>query len=430
MSYDLYSYVPHDRMPTIKMIEDRIGGRVRLDLQDLKLAKGFVPVIFDGIATGFELFFLPITEERRAAHRRALTNDGQTTDELMRALLACDSQFSISCKATDTNELDAARLVATAIAELGDGWLRDPQKGEVRRYAPRAQVMFELLGEDGDSVRLLRAPEIGYSIALAGRPRIASKPTDGVAYDVVVALDDLGIEHGFRIDDMRAHHDPPELAKAIVTAYRNRRGKSESRVRLLPSAIATAGVVAGAQSMYGLKQAEQPTMEQLWVALHPSPSGLWALYHTTRFHNDEVNTIMWGHARSSFIDQHSWDPKRLDLPTIWPPSEFVLPSIRLELTESASRAAQAKAEALGELTRREHEQLMSVFREFAQQDYPPRLRVNDLLCDTVRSGIVAAGSPSITGVLLPGLYECKTRHDLHGWIWQCVWAIGRRLGAH
>jgi hypothetical protein len=32
---------------------------------------------------------------------------------------------------------------------------------------------FELLGSDEDETRLLRAPAVGYSIALAGHPRLA-----------------------------------------------------------------------------------------------------------------------------------------------------------------------------------------------------------------------------------------------------------------
>lgn len=70
---------------------------------------------------------------------------------------------------------------------------------------------------------------------------------------------------------------------------------------------------------------------------------------------------------------------------------------------------------------------MSVFREFAQQDYPPRMPINELLRDTVRSGINSATSNRVASVCLRGLDSCKTRHDLHGWIWGCVWAIGEAL---
>lgn len=288
-------------------------------------------------------------------------------------------------------------------------------------------MAFELLGSNADEIRLLRAPAIGYSIALAGRPRVVSVPTDGAAYDVVLALGDVEIEHGFRIDAVPSHPDPSALAMAIVTAYRNQRAKKETRVRKLSAAMATPGVIAGAQSIYGLKHLESPTMEHLWVAIHPAPHGLYVLYHTTRFRNADVNTIVWGHVRSSFIDQHSWDPQRSEAPVVWPPSEIARPSVRLELTDAAMQEAREKASELGAITADEQARLMSVFREFAQQDYPPRMPINELLRDTVRSGINSATSNRVASVCLRGLDSCKTRHDLHGWIWGCVWAIGEAL---
>ena len=178
---------------------------------------------------------------------------------------------------------------------------------------------------------------------------MVSTPTDGAAYDVVLALGDVEIEHGFRIDTVPSHPDPSALAMAIVTAYRNQRAKKETRVRKLSAAMATPGVVAGAQSIYGLTHLESPTMEHLWVAIHPAPHGLYILYHTTRFRNADVNTIVWGHVRSSFIDQHSWDPQRSEVPVVWPPSEIARPSVKLELTDAAMQEAREKAVSLERL---------------------------------------------------------------------------------
>jgi hypothetical protein len=85
----------------------------------------------------------------------------------------------------------------------------------------RPAKAFELLGSDDDETRLLRAPACGYSLALGGHPRIAPAPEGRAVYDVVLALGDVSVHHGFRIDELGAGLDPKSLAESLATAYRN-----------------------------------------------------------------------------------------------------------------------------------------------------------------------------------------------------------------
>lgn len=285
---------------------------------------------------------------------------------------------------------------------------------------------FELLASDNDETRLLCAPDCGYSIALAGHPHIAAAPAGKARYDVVLALQDLPVGHGFRIDNLPADMEPQALAVALCTAYRNQRATgADSDVKPLP--MRPPGALAGAHVIYSRRDVPEPTMEQVWVVIRPSPVGLWSLYHTCWFRNADVNNLRWAHLRASFIDQHAWDGKPRDTtPTIWPASAITLPSAKLDLTEDAWKEAAAKRLDVGHLTSQQVLGLAAIIREFAQSDLPPRAPVPEMVLDTLRLRLTDHGPPQAAAVLFRNLVECKTRHDLRGWAWQCTWAIGNR----
>lgn len=424
MSYDLNVYVRRDRLPSITALQRRTNGRVIFcDVRSLLDATGFVPVELDGELTGFELFSSEITDEDREYHRRDLERSGLTSDWMLEAMNTCELSFLLSCKSRDPREVVAARLVATTLAQLTEGWFSDPQSGEHARFS-LSQVAFELLGAEGDETRLLRAPALGYSIALTGRPRLERIPAGVPVYDAVVALGDTAAEHGFRI--------VPALnadAETLAINYRNVRSTDDAEIRPLPNAFPTRGSIGGAQVIYSLADSTEPMMEQLWIVLH----GEHALYHTTRFRNVDVNTIAWGHLRSSFIDQHWWreaEPRDAT-PSIWPESVITQPSAKLDLTEAGWRDARIKSSEIGSLSPDEQRVLLTLFREYAQSDFTPRMQVSQNARETLRQRIESACPARAAQTLLRGLDGCASRHDLRGWIWQCVWAIGQRPeGAH
>jgi hypothetical protein len=167
---------------------------------------------------------------------------------------------------------------------------------------------FELLGSDGDEKRLLRAPDVGYSLLLAGHPRVIEVEPDGAKYDVRIALADLPVEHGLRFSEMPDQMNPQALATSLATAYRNTRAISptDGTVEPLPDAGMVDGVIGGAHILYARTNSDPIQMEYVWVAIHRAPKSFQVLYHTVRFRTVDVTMLAWEQLRASFIDKHTW----------------------------------------------------------------------------------------------------------------------------
>ena len=285
---------------------------------------------------------------------------------------------------------------------------------------------FELLGADGDETRLLHAPACGYSIALAGRPSVVPVPAGPTMYDVVIALGDVPAHHGFRIDELPTQVEPSALAIALLGTYRNNRaGKQEAQIKPLP--IAATWRLAGGHAIYPLRDQPEPTMEQAWLDLRAGPAGYSALFHTTWFESAAVNHLAWGHLRASFIDQHAWDGKPRDpSPTIWPFSAITLRSARLDLTARAWEMAAGKAGDLGQLPTEQTLAVLDYLRCFVTADDSPRAPLDPALRNQIWGRIMELLPQRAAIGLLVGLDDCTTRHDLRGWVWQQVWAMGNR----
>jgi hypothetical protein len=141
MSYDLNVYLRKDRLPSVAALRERLeraDRRVELrDLDDLTSVSGFVPVMLNGASTGFELESNEITDRDRGLYRKLLEERGEAPDEFLDILTTCDLDIGFSCKANDARERAAARIVATALAEVAQGWFSDPQTDETISYAAR-----------------------------------------------------------------------------------------------------------------------------------------------------------------------------------------------------------------------------------------------------------------------------------------------------
>ncbi|MGE0403191.1 MAG: hypothetical protein AB7T06_41170 [Kofleriaceae bacterium] len=289
---------------------------------------------------------------------------------------------------------------------------------------------FVLLGADSDETRLLLDRATGYSVSLPGHP-VMSVPSQDARprYDVTVTLRDVAVEHGFRIDEVPAATEPNELARAFATAYAKNRAPTDAKLTIKPIIPRLRpGTTGGGQGVYPLRDVSEPMMEQIWVTIRPAPSGFWALYHTSRFRNADVNVLRWAHVRASVIDQHHWDPDRprSEAAQIWPTSTFALPSVTLDLTESAWSEAQAKARDMGVLTREQTMGFANLLREAAQTDEPPKATVLPPTIQIFTSRIAMHGPTQAAEAVLRNLDHCKNMLDLRGWAWQCAWAIGNR----
>jgi hypothetical protein len=284
---------------------------------------------------------------------------------------------------------------------------------------------FRLLGADGDETRLL-VDDTGYSVPLPGHPSLGAVSLDGPpTYDVIVKLADASVEHGFRRDDIPDGNAPGALAQALSLAYATNRAASPPRPRPIADRLRP-GTAAGAQVTYPLRDEPEPTIEQLWVLLRPTASGVAALYHTTRFRPADLDLLQWAHLRSLIIDQHRWGEPRTTAPSLYPPSAFARPAARLELTDAAWAEAQAKAADVGELTAEQTTALAEVLLELAQTDDPPPQTLLPPQIQLCMRKVAAIGPPKAAEVLLRNLEACKTSFDLRAWAWLCAWAIGNR----
>jgi hypothetical protein len=279
---------------------------------------------------------------------------------------------------------------------------------------------FKVLGVEGDETRLL-VDETGYSVPLPGHPTLGKVSRDGPpTYDAILELGDAGVEHGFRRDDIPDGKEPRALAQALALAYATNRAASPPSPRPIADRLRP-GTAAGAQVTYPLR--DEPTIEQLWVLLQPTSSGVAALYHTTRFRTADLDLLQWAHLRSLIIDQHRWGEPRTTAPSLYPPSAFALPAARLDLTDAAWAEAQAKAADLGELTSEQTTALADVLLELAQTDDPPPQSPQ---LELAMRKVATVGPSKAAEVLLRNLEACKTAFDLRAWAWQCAWAIGNR----
>jgi hypothetical protein len=284
---------------------------------------------------------------------------------------------------------------------------------------------FKVLGVDGDETRLL-VDETGYSVPLPGHPSLGAVVLDGPpTYDVILELGDASVEHGFRRDDIPDGNAPRALAQALSLAYATNRAASPPRPRPIADRLRP-GTAAGAQVTYPLRDEFEPTIEQLWVLLRPTSSGVAALYHTTRFRTADLDLLRWAHLRALIIDQHRWGEPRTTPPALYPPSAFALPAAKLELTDRAWAEAQAKAADLGALTSEQATALADALCELAQTDDPPGQTLLPPQIELAMRKVTAVGASQAAEVLLRNLETCKTAYDLRAWAWQCAWAIGNR----
>ena len=131
MSYDFIVYTRSERLPSRHELTTALessGGPVIDDqvFPDLASASGgFVPVTSGGEATGFELSSYPITTEEIEAFKADLQASGEEDEEFLHVLTTNDVTITFRCR--DDREIEAAHLVAEAVARLSNGVLCDPQ---------------------------------------------------------------------------------------------------------------------------------------------------------------------------------------------------------------------------------------------------------------------------------------------------------------
>jgi hypothetical protein len=127
MSYDFIVYVRREQLPSAEQVSDELEAHER-ELHvpssvDFSTVRGYVPIS----DTGFEVTRSAITPQDVEDHRSALREDDEPDDEFVTVLLASDMQITFRCRSQ--REIEAARLVAGAVAKLSNGYISNPQDG-------------------------------------------------------------------------------------------------------------------------------------------------------------------------------------------------------------------------------------------------------------------------------------------------------------
>lgn len=281
---------------------------------------------------------------------------------------------------------------------------------------------FELFGNDSDETRVLSHRDAGFSIAIPGHP--TARPSDRTSpkYDVIVQLADAPVELGFRLDTELAQNMVPDaLVSAYALAYGTNRAARPPSTTMVRGALLAPGAIAAARATYSLREGDGRDMEYLTVATRNDRT----LYLTARFRTGDVTPMEWGNLRATLHAAQSWTGSAPT--TIWPESAFLLPSVRLQFTDTATEEAHAKAREVGKLDSDEVEALANKLIAFANRDEAPATPLPQILIDASCRDIAMAVPSRAAEVLLRNIGDAKTFHDFRGWAWQCFWAVGNRV---
>jgi hypothetical protein len=225
---------------------------------------------------------------------------------------------------------------------------------------------------------------------------------------------------------MPASLEPEPLAVSLALAYS---GLQPDVKPLRGTSGLAAGAVAGASATYPRRGEEPGAMEYVAVTVRKQQERYLVLYQMTRYSTNDVTPMQWPNLRTAIASSQSWDARPIPAspPVLWPPSEFALPSVALELTDVAWAEAQAKAaEIVGPLTEDDTVGLVHLMVELVRNDDPPTLALDPHSVSLVARKVAMRAPTRLSTVLLRNIEAIETMHDLRAWAWQCLWAVGNR----
>jgi len=289
---------------------------------------------------------------------------------------------------------------------------------------------FELLGSADDETRLLVHRPSGYALPVPGHPRIVDMAANASpVYDLVLAMTDLPIEVGVRLDEVPAGVAPATLATSLALAFTASRVATTPMVREDLGGWPGAGATAGASCAYALRD-DASRLEALTVTVRAHESGCWVMYRTLGFVRDDVNPVRWANIRTAMAVHTHWDPTapRAAAPAIWPAtSELAAPGAVMRFTPAAAAEARTKADALGAMSGDDATRLLELLLRFSDTDDPPTHPQHPYVLDLAARQLAMGGPPEVTEVLLRNLGQIQSTYDLRAWCWQCIWAMGNRV---
>jgi hypothetical protein len=287
---------------------------------------------------------------------------------------------------------------------------------------------FQLLGTDDDETRLLEHVQLGYTIAIPGRPRLVeARPR----FDVILQMADAPIELGLRMDEVPIQTNVVELLPSLMASHVQARARNASeatpswtRGRPLPD-----GAALAMRCNYALDGPDPDAMEFLAVVLKQGRYEHHALHLTARYRTGETLPFGWANVRAALLYHQSWDAARPASMRVWPERSVFAPRCaRFELLEAAATEAAVKAGEVGEVTEDDAVKVGRVLIDWANRNFPPSDPFPDEWKQELLEAIVHCTPSRVADVLLRDLDQVQSQHDLRGWLWQSYVALGNRAG--
>jgi hypothetical protein len=292
---------------------------------------------------------------------------------------------------------------------------------------------FELQGHDGDETRLLVHAQLGYSVAIAGRPVMSRPSAELPTYDVVIQLQDAPVELGFRMDEVPTQIRIPALVTASLITYAQMRATGpvgRLRIDAVEPPLLAPGAICTLHAVYGLKGNDAAAMEFLAITAKRCGRDTPHLMHmSVRFRAGDFSPFSFSNLWPALLAHQSWQPGELPSTHVWPANpRFARPQVKLELTDAAFEVARKKAALIGEISPKDVNQLADYLLSEANRKIAPSAPWNRDLDLPVARAIASSLPTEFAEVLLRDLSEVQTAHDYRGWLWQNYWAVGNRAG--
>ena len=283
---------------------------------------------------------------------------------------------------------------------------------------------FTVGGSDSDETRIVRHTS-GFAAAIPGTPTAHAGSIEPPTSDIRLTLADKPIEVSLRVDSVQTKLLLEPFAIALVGTYAQQRAVSAPAVRPSRGEELVDGSEAGARAIYQLA-GQSDAMEWLSVVIQSStPTDVWVVYQSVRFRRSDLNAVQFANVRTAMVGAQSWK----DYPStlrVWPDSKFATGSVALKLTEAAWADAERKSNELNEIDVEDVSALTDILIGVANNEHLPSSLVPKVVLDSI-AGRIAGNAPTSTSVvLLRNLYDVHNMHDLRGWCWQSLWALGNR----
>jgi hypothetical protein len=286
---------------------------------------------------------------------------------------------------------------------------------------------FTVSGDPTSETRLLAHPA-GFRAGIPGHPQAYPGSELAPVSHIRLVMTDATIEVTYRMDRIPNRLQMEALAVALAGAYAQTRAIEMPHIRPSRAEELCENAEAGARAIYNLP-GDDTAMEWLSVLVQSvTQTEADVLYQVVRFRRDDLNAVQFASLRTAMVGAQVWSEGPPTSREVWPPSRFVAPSVSLELVDEAWAEAQRKAGEIGVVDPQDVTEVTNLLIGFATTDQLPRKPVPKFMLDIIAERIASNLDTVISVVLLRNLYDVAIFHDLRGWCWQSLWALGNRAG--